>query len=206
MGNMMYVSSKAFKTIKPIALIVTCLSPCLTGCAGAILTGAVGGATLVAQERTVGQAVDDAGIQLTINEKMFVHDNKLFLNVNLTVTQGNVVMTGVVPTPEDKVTAAKLAWQVNGVASVANELQVTKSSSLTDMARDTWITAQLRARMLGDAIIRDINYTLDTVNGVVYVMGISRNQEELNAVLTHARTVNYVKRVVSLVRLSTPES
>lgn len=182
--------------------LICALSFGLSGCASVFIGTTAGSALLVAQERTVGNAVDDIAIQTQINEKLFAQDSLLFARVNLTVTEGNVVMTGSVPEADDKVTAARLAWQVSGVQSVNNELQVRDTSSLTDKARDTWITTQLRARMLADGDIYDINYTLDTVNGVIYVMGIARNQNELNRVLSIARTIQYAQRVVSLVRIA----
>lgn len=191
--------------LRAIGLILS-LSFGLSGCASAVFGTAAGGALLVAQERSVGSAVDDIAIQTQINEKLFALDSLLFTRVNLTVTEGNVVMTGSIPEADDKVTAARLAWQVPGVQSVNNELQVRDTSSLTDKARDTWITTQLRARMLADGDIYDINYTLDTVNGVIYVMGIARTQNELNRVLSIARTIKYAQRVVSLVRIANAQT
>lgn len=174
----------------------------LGGCASTVIGAAAGGALVVAQDRSVGDAVDDFTIQTQINERLFAEDAALFTKVNLTVTEGNVVMTGAVPTPDDKVTAARLAWQVESVQSVVNELQVDETSSIRDAARDTWISTQLRAKMLTDTNIWDINYTLDTVNSVIYVMGIARNQAELDKVLTYAREIKHVDRVVNLVRVN----
>ena len=40
-----------------------------------------------------------------------------------------------------------------------------------------------------------------TVGGIVYLMGIAQNRNELDRVTNHARNLNYVRRVVSYVRL-----
>ncbi|NKB16527.1 MAG: BON domain-containing protein [Sphingomonadales bacterium] len=58
-----------------------------------------------------------------------------------------------------------------------------------DIARDRWISAQVRTRILTDGDIKDINYTIDTQNKVVYVLGIAQSQRELDRVLAHARSV-----------------
>ncbi|MDP7392270.1 MAG: phospholipid-binding domain-containing protein, partial [Alphaproteobacteria bacterium] len=42
-----------------------------------------------------------------------------------------------------------------------------------------------------------INYSIDTVNGHVFIMGIAQEQKELDRVLDHARDVSYVRRVTS---------
>jgi osmotically-inducible protein OsmY len=48
-----------------------------------------------------------------------------------------------------------------------------------------------------DGHVKNINYTVDVVNGVVYLMGIAQSQDELDRVVAHARDIGNVKRVVS---------
>jgi osmotically-inducible protein OsmY len=78
---------------------------------------------------------------------------------------------------------------------------VTDEGDVVDFAKDTWITTQLRTKILTDTEIFDINYTVETVNGVVYLLGIAKTQEELDRVTDHARNINGVVKVVSHVRL-----
>jgi hypothetical protein len=47
-----------------------------------------------------------------------------------------------------------------------------------------------------------VNYSIDTVQAVVYLMGVAQNQAELDKVMSYARTVPYVKQVVSYVKLA----
>ena len=46
-----------------------------------------------------------------------------------------------------------------------------------------------------------VNYSIETINGVIYVMGIAQSQDELDRVVNHARNISGVQRVVSYVRL-----
>ena len=69
------------------------------------------------------------------------------------------------------------------------------------MPRDAWITAQLSATLLFDKEVSSINYSLETVDGIIYLMGIARSREELERVVAHAKEVSYVRRVVSYVRV-----
>ncbi len=95
----------------------------------------------------------------------------------------------------------RLAWQAEGVKEVINEIQVTDRGGLVDYARDTWISAQLTTKLLLDKAIKAINYNVETVNGVVYMIGIAQDQAELERATNHARTIPNVAKVVSHVRL-----
>jgi osmotically-inducible protein OsmY len=125
----------------------------------------------------------------------------MFGKLSTSVSEGRALVTGKVQDPEMRVEAIKLAWQVEGVKEVINEIEVVNTSSITDSARDFWITTQLRGHITFDKDIRSINYSIDTVNGTVYLMGIARTQAELDRVTNHARNLAYVKRVVSYVRV-----
>ena len=84
---------------------------------------------------------------------------------------------------------------------VINEINVDKSSGISGYATDAWITGQLKSKLLLDKYIQSINYTVETVNGTVYLMGVAQDQKELDRVVNHARTVGRVRNVVSYVRL-----
>lgn len=174
----------------------------LAGCAVA----AVGGAGTVgytgAQERTIGSAVDDTVIDAEIHSRFVQKDvNDLFFNVGVEVSEGRVLLTGSVKNPESRVEAVRIAWQPKGVKEVINEIQVTDKSSLKDVAKDTWITAQVKSKLLFGKKIKSINYSVETVNGVVYLMGLAENENELSRATNAASTVKGVVKVVSHVRL-----
>jgi osmotically-inducible protein OsmY len=78
-----------------------------------------------------------------------------------------------------------------------NDVEVTSETDVFDGARDTWISTRVRTSILSDGSIRDVNYTIDTQNRVVYVLGIAQDQRELDRVLNHARSVPDVRRVVN---------
>ena len=173
----------------------------LPGCVEFIIAGA--GVTGVAamQERSVGGAVDDTTLHARIVEKLFAKDERLFRLVNLELVEGRVLLTGQVPEPLDKTEAAKIVWQVDGVREVLNEIQVRDESSIKDFARDIWITAQLRTKILTDLEINDLNYSIETINSIVYLMGLAQDRGELDRLTTHARNISGVKQVVSHILL-----
>ena len=168
---------------------------------GAVVgAGATVGVAAV-QERSVGNAVDDATIQVQINHLLLQKSERLFTDVDLEVVEGRVLMTGSVPSVDDRVDAVRIAWQAEGVKEVLNELQIDDKSGLMSYAKDVWISTQMRGKLIGDGDIVDINYSVDTVNGVLYLMGIAQSQTELDRAVQHARTIRGVTQVVSHVQL-----
>jgi hypothetical protein len=107
-----------------------------------------------------------------------------------------------VQNPEHRVEAVRLAWQPKGVKQVINEIRVAKSEGITGYAKDAWIATSLRTKMTFDKEIKSINYTIDTVAGTIYLMGVAQSQLELNRVVQLGRTIKGVKGVVSYVKLS----
>ncbi|WP_452005261.1 BON domain-containing protein [Azospirillum largimobile] len=173
----------------------------LAGC-GPLLLGTAGGAAVVAsQERGFGGFVSDTEIRARINSLWLQHSVDMTNRIGLTVDQGRVLLTGRAADPQMRLDAVRLAWQAQGVKEVINEIQIDNGSSIVDTARDTWISTQLRSRITFDADIHSQNYSIDTVDGVVYLMGVAASQEELDRAIQHARSVPNVQRVVSYVRL-----
>lgn len=172
------------------------------GACAPVVVGA--GATVgvaAAQERTVGNAIDDATIQLQINQTLLETNGTLFAAVGVEVVEGRVLLTGAVPNPEDRVEVVRVAWQVDGVQEVLNEIQISDRGGFAAYINDVRISGQLRIRMLSDRNVADINYSIDTVNGVIYLMGIAQDQTELDTVVGYARSITGVTQVVSHVRL-----
>lgn len=165
----------------------------------AVGAGATAGVA-VAEERPVETVVSDAALRLSINRAWIEADPELFLDLSTSAVDGRVLVTGTVPRPADRVAAIRLVWSVPGVREVVDEVWVSRSDGLPGFARDTWISAQLRSRMTLDRRIRAINYTVDTVAGTVYLMGIARDADEVERVVAHARQVPYVRRVVDYTR------
>lgn len=168
-----------------------------SGCTGALIgAGAVTGYA-VAQERSLGNAVDDTTIKFQINERLMSHDERLWTKANLDVLEGRVLITGVVPAAADRDKVTDLAWEVSGVGEVLNELQVAPAGDVESLVRDASITAQIRFKVLTDLDIAAINFTITTVNGVVYLLGIARSDAEHRKLVDHARSVRGVAKVVS---------
>ena len=192
-------SRKAGPAVALVLLLAGSLS--LSGCAELLIGAAATTGVAIAEERSVGDAVDDLTIRAELNHLFFQDDVELFGDVSFSVIEGRVLLKGSVPTPDDRIRALRLAWQAAGVREVINELQVADDSGILDYARDTWISAQLKGKLLVDGDVLSINYSVETVNGTVYLLGIAQDEAERARVTEHARSIEDVKRVVSHVVL-----
>lgn len=186
------------RSIGAVAFLL--LSTGLSGCVGlAVGAGATAG-TAAMQDRGLGGVIDDTVIHGKVTSAYFANDVKFKL-IAAKVHEGRVLLTGTVPKPEDRVDAVRHAWKVEGVKTVINEIMVEDDSGVLDLARDKWVSTQLRLKITFDSKIKAINYAIDTVNGTVYLMGVAQNEWELSLVSNHARSLDYVRRVVSHVRI-----
>ncbi|MBV1934776.1 MAG: BON domain-containing protein [Parvibaculaceae bacterium] len=167
--------------------------------------GATAGIAVV-QERGTDEAFDDLTIQLRLNSIFLEEDSGLFASISTHVVEGRVLLLGVVATPEDRIRAAKLAWQTEGVVEVINEINVESETSLSQASKDLYITTSLRARLLGDGEVSAVNYKVETVRGTIYLLGISQNKNELVRVISHARDISGVRNIVTHVKDKSDQS
>jgi osmotically-inducible protein OsmY len=184
------------------SLMILALPLVLGGCPAAIVGGlaAAGGTGYAAnQERGVGGSVDDFSIKTNI-QSAWIHANPAMqADLNVTVYEGRTLLTGMAPTPEVKAQAKEIASRVAGVRAVYDEVEVGPPEGAWQGTKDAWITSRLRTELVFNTSIRSVNYTIETVNKSVYLIGSARSQAELDTATTTARTTPEVKRVVSYV-------
>ena len=157
--------------------------------------------TAAMEERGFGAAVSDATIQAELNARLLGQSADMWTGLSVQVIEGRVLLSGKVRRPEMRLSAVRIAWQVNGVREVINEIEATNRSVTGTMASDTWISTKLKARLMIDKDVLAINYSVVTVGSVIYLMGIAQSQVELDRVVNHARDIVDVRGVVSYVQL-----
>src|SRR5215472_12321091 len=186
------------------SVLIIALPAVLGGCPAAIVGGiAAAGVTGYAanQERGAGGSVDDLKIKTDIQNAWLQTNPLMQRDFTVTVYEGRTLLTGMSPNPELKAQAAQVASQVPGVRVVYNEIEVAPAEGAWASVKDTWISSQIRSNLVFASQVRSVNYTVDTVNGSVYLIGSARTQAELDRVTEAARNVPDVKRVVSYVEI-----
>lgn len=181
----------------------------LSACGPELLFGGVvGTGTTLAKKKTVGDSVNDVAIWNKINA-IFLENNKkidgIVTDISVEVSEGRVLLTGTTNSTQDRLEILKLVWTVNGVKEVLNEIKITDGSKygFSSFSKDAWITTKVKTKFLSHKEIRSLNYNVETINGVVYILGISGSEEELSTAISEAESVQNVKKVVNYVRVVT---
>ena len=173
----------------------------LGGCAPVLMAGVATTGVVLAQERSVGDTLDDAAVQLELRQRLYSNSHDAFTGVDLEVVEGRVLMTGRVDDQETRIEASRIAWTTPGVDDVINEVAISEQRFGYIRPRDAWITTQLRTRLIADTGVRQVNYHIETLRGTVYLFGVAQNQEELTHVTQVAEAIGGVDRVVSHMRM-----
>ncbi len=192
---------KSVRRAAPRFALLGLMAMSLSGCVGLVLAGTATTGALVAQDRTIGSGFDDTAIDMNIKSQYAEEKFKTFRRVNVEVYEGRVMLTGNVPTVEDRAKAVQIAWATPKVEEVINEIEINDRSELGRWPKDTWISTRLKSKLIWDAKVNSFNYQIEIVNGNVYLAGVAKDAAELERVTDHARKINGVKKVVSHVRL-----
>ena len=171
------------------------------GCSPAGILAGGGSATMVVAEgdRSLGTVVDDATIKLNLSAKFLKSENKLFLDVNSNVTEGRVLLTGLVDTQEIRIEAVRKVWEVGGVREVINEIEIGNKTTLKEYFNDLWINTQAKSLAAKTIGIRSLSYNFETIKGKVYIAGITSRPEQLEAIVESTKTIKGVKEIVNYV-------
>ena len=186
---------------KPITavLLLALLAP-LSGCVSMVIGAGATVGVAAMEERPLKVHLRDTTIATEIRYNLVEASEKFITGVGIEVYEGKALITGVVENEVMRAHALKLVWKVEGLKDVYNELQV-GDNGITNFAKDSWVTTQLKSKTTLDQDVLAINYTIETVNGVVYLIGIAQSKREIDKVIAHARSLSYVKRVISHVRI-----
>jgi osmotically-inducible protein OsmY len=172
----------------------------LSGCASVVVGAGAAVGTAIIEERGVQAAARDMATAIRMRTNLRSAGEDFAIGVGVEVYEGRLLLTGTLPNEGMQAETVSMAWKTEGVKDVINEIQ-TGTSSLRDLAKDAWITTLLHTKITLDKKILAINYSIETVNGIIYLIGIAQNQVELNRVIAHAKTIGYVKRITNHVRV-----
>ena len=183
-------------------LILIVIFILISGCVGYSSTGVLGTGVSVAMDpRTIGTQIDDSLMQKNLRAKLILMDSAYFLKVKTKVLDGRIFITGKVDTVEEKLKITKLGWEIKGARSVKNDLKIKENFNFKQAAKDVLITSQLRTAMIANKKIKSANYDIDTYKKIIYVYGISQNEEERAEVINEAKKVLDVEDVVTSIFL-----
>jgi Predicted periplasmic or secreted lipoprotein len=177
-------------------LLVLSASVLTTGCFPLVVGGAASGAAMIADRRQPDTLATDQRIEWTMSQEIEGHLGAR-VHVNVTSYNRQVLLTGEVTTPEGKAEIDNIAKRVHDVRKVFNEVQVGMPSAMNSRSNDTYITSQVKARMVSAQKFNPIHVKVVTEAKTVYLLGLVTQQEADDATEI-ARNTSGVQRVVRL--------
>ena len=173
----------------------------LYGCSPSSILATGGGTAMVVAEgdRSLGSVVDDATIKVNIAAKFLNAGNNFFVNINTTVLEGRVLLTGLVDNQEIRIDAVRIVWEVEGVKEVINEVDIGNRSTIKDYASDLWINTQARGVAAKTIGLRAAGYNFETINGKIFIAGVTSRPEQLESVIDALKAIKGVKEIVNYV-------
>ena len=153
-------------------------------------------------ERNLARSVQDGNASRVIRARMKRAYDYDFKGVDVEVAQSIVLLSGNVPTQQDKIEAARIAWSAQGIEQVGNEVLVDDGQSFGRNVKDGILEKSVRARMTVDKYVRARNFNIETNEGIGYVLGVARTEAELKRAAQIAATTKGARQVVSYARIA----
>lgn len=179
------------------ALLLALSCAWLSGCAALVLGGA-GTAVVVANDRRMADVIaTDQRIELQAVQRLERKFTDADTHFNVTSYNKQVLLSGETRTEAMKSEAESIVLDTPDVRAVFNELRVAPPSSFGNRSNDTYITSEVKSRMVAAKKFNPFHVKVVTEAQVVYLMGIVTRQEAADATEI-ARNSNGVRRVVRL--------
>ena len=187
-----------------LGLLVTAVLVGVSGCVPLIMGGAmVGGGLVATDRRTSGTVLEDEGIELRSTGRIRENLGER-VHVNVTSYNRQVLLTGEVPSAQDKQLVEKIVAGVDNVRIIVNELGVMGNSTLTQRSSDTIVTGRVKAGLLDAKDLFANSFKVTTERGVTYVMGRVTQREATRATDVISRTPG-VQRLVRVLEIISEE-
>ena len=183
-------------------LILILIGIIFSGCVGVGSKGLFGtGVSVAFDPRSVGTQMDDSIMQKNFTARLLLYDKKYLLSVKSKVLDGKIFLTGKVENPEEKLKITKIAWETKGARSVRNDINIKEKFNFKQSAKDILITTQLRTALIVNKNIKATNYQIDTYKMKIYVYGIALTSEEKDLVVSEAKEILDVEKVIASIIL-----
>ena len=173
----------------------------ISGCQTAYVTSVSKAVLINKEERSFNNYVEDTIILAQLKNEYFSNNENIFFQVSVDVIEGRIMLTGAVEQIDERIEATKLAWGIKGVNEVINEIQISNDEGILDYADDLIMKTKINAKLLLEKNILNLNYSVEVVNGIVYLIGIAQDQKELDAVTEISKNTYGVTSVITYVRL-----
>lgn len=158
----------ANKLLKGSLLVLGFIS--LQGCiTTAVVTSAAVATKVATDPRTTGTQVDDE----ILEEKVAYNINKdeqikQEARINVVAYNGKVLLIGQAPSMDVVENAKNLAAGAEGVTEIYNEIRQGEKIGFGQITQDSWITTQVKSKLLVNSEVKATEVKVVTENGEVF--------------------------------------
>ena len=193
---MTFENRRFIRTCVTSLAMVASIGTGLSACAPLMFGGAAVGALMATDRRTSGAQIEDEGIELRSASR--VRDSLVDrAHVNIASYNRQVLLTGEVPTAQDKQLVEQIVSRVDNVRAIVNEIAVQGNTSLTQRSSDALVTGKVKAAMVDAKDLFANAFKVVTERGTVYLMG-RVSQREADRATEIARGTSGVLKVVRI--------
>jgi osmotically-inducible protein OsmY len=186
------------RTINRITLISTLVFT-LTGCFQETVPPVAAGSWFNHDRRTARTIMDDQAITIKANLAI-AKNKKVWKESHISTLSYNnaLLLVGQTETQANKHEIEKMLEPIGEIGNIYNQITVGETIPLKVRANDTWITTQVKAKLIGNTDVGINRVKVLTEDGTVYLMGKLTVDEE-NIALDMARRIKGVKKVVAVI-------
>ena len=197
----MRISRLALRPTLPLILSLCATTTVLSGCGTIMSSAGAGPIEEDPGERSFAQQMADESIEtkamVNINAADEAYDQA---HLSVVSYNGFLLLLGQVPSEALKALATDVARDLEAVRRIYNEIEVAPATSAGTRTNDTWITTQVKSKLLASSATPGRRVKVVTENSVVYLMGLLTAEEADRSAL-EAAEVKSVTRVVQLFEL-----
>lgn len=183
-----------------VLLVVGSTLTTLTACFPLAVGGAVVGGMVATDRRTTGTVVEDEGIELRSASRIRAAMGERG-HINVTSYNRQVLLTGEVPSVQDKQQVEQIVASVDNVRHIVNELAILGNSTLTQRSSDSLVTGRVRAGLIDASDLSANAFKITTERGTTYVMGrvTAREAKRATEVISGTTGVQRVVRILETI-------
>jgi hyperosmotically inducible periplasmic protein len=175
-----------------------CVALCLglsTATAVVMFTGCAGDR----YDRSTGEYIDDKSLDSRVKDALSDNPEYKFEGVNVAAFKGNVQLSGFVDTWAQKLDAAHIARQVEGVKDVENDLTVKSSSDSTtgEYIDDKSLTSRVNSALGNNPDYKFDEVSVTALKGTVQLSGFVNTADQKSKAGDIAKQVQGVQDVVN---------
>jgi len=149
----------------------------------------------------IKESVGDSYIKTKTITSISLLDIKNITDITVNVSRGIVLLTGYVENSAKRLEIVQRIWKISGVKKIINELRVDDSIPISQRANDFVLNTIISSRILFKSGINSNNYSIDVVDGDVYVFGLAENLDEKIEIEKFLSNMSDIKKLITIIEI-----